>query len=181
MLSGARGGGARPSGVAAAHFSPAGDICGHTADIDAGVLPADCRGRHTEDTSSGTRCPSSRSSTWPSSLTRSPAPYRYRRLNSARWIAKEAGYDGAAYPWQSGSNGAELTPTIHLNPRSGRWIPDNSRLQRHINAAIAYDIWLYHQATNDVEFLAFYGAEMFIEIARFWASIAVSTRPAIGT
>jgi trehalose/maltose hydrolase-like predicted phosphorylase len=106
-------------------------------------------------------------------LTRSLLRYRYRRLNSARWIAREAGYDGAAYPWQSGSNGAELTPTIHLNPRSGRWIPDNSRLQRHINAAIAYDIWLYHQATNDVEFLAFYGAEMFIEIARFWASIAV--------
>ncbi len=106
-------------------------------------------------------------------LTRSLLRYRYRRLNSARWIAREAGYDGAVYPWQSGSNGAELTPTIHLNPRSGRWIPDNSRLQRHINAAIAYDIWLYHQATNDVEFLAFYGAEMFIEIARFWASIAV--------
>jgi trehalose/maltose hydrolase-like predicted phosphorylase len=106
-------------------------------------------------------------------LTRSLLRYRYRRLNSARWIAREAGYNGAVYPWQSGSNGAELTPTIHLNPRSGRWIPDNSRLQRHINAAIAYDIWLYHQATNDVEFLAFYGAEMFIEIARFWASIAV--------
>ncbi len=105
-------------------------------------------------------------------LTRSLLRYRYRRLNSARWIAREAGYDGAVYPWQSGSNGAELTPTIHLNPRSGRWIPDNSRLQRHINAAIAYDIWLYHQATNDVEFLAFYGAEMFIEIARFWSSIA---------
>ena len=57
------------------------------------------------------------------------------------------------YPWQSGSNGDELTPTVHLNPRSGRWIPDNSRLQRHINAAIAYDVWLYHQATNDIEFL----------------------------
>ena len=69
-------------------------------------------------------------------------------------------------------DGEELTPTVHLNPRSGRWTPDNSRLQRHINAAIAYDVWLYHQATNDVEFLAFYGAEMFIEIARFWASIA---------
>ena len=75
------------------------------------------------------------------------------------------------YPWQSGSNGSELTPTLHLNPRSGHWTPDNSRLQRHINAALAYDVWLYHQATNDIEFLALCGAEMFIEIARFWASI----------
>jgi trehalose/maltose hydrolase-like predicted phosphorylase len=105
-------------------------------------------------------------------LSRTLLRYRYRRLNSARWAAKEAGYDGAMYPWQSGSNGVELTPTVHLNPRSGHWNPDNSRLQRHINAALAYDVWTYHQATNDIEFLALNGAEMFIEIARFWASIA---------
>ena len=105
-------------------------------------------------------------------LSRALIRYRYRRLNSARWAARDAGFGGAMYPWQSGSNGAELTPTVHLNPRSGHWMPDNSRLQRHINAAIAYDVWLYHQATNDIEFLALCGAEMFIEIARFWASIA---------
>ena len=104
-------------------------------------------------------------------LTRSLVGYRYRRLDEARWAAREAGYAGAAYPWQSGSSGAELTPTVHLNPHSGHWNPDHSRLQRHINAAIAYDVWLYQQATDDVEFLAFYGAELFIEIARFWASI----------
>ncbi|MGH2982977.1 MAG: glycoside hydrolase family 65 protein [Solirubrobacterales bacterium] len=105
-------------------------------------------------------------------LSRALLRYRYRRLNSARWAAREAGYDGAMYPWQSGSRGAELTPTVHLNPRSGHWTPDNSKLQRHINAAIAYDVWLYHQATNDIEFLALCGAELFIELARFWASIA---------
>ncbi len=105
-------------------------------------------------------------------LTRALLGYRYRRLNAARWAASEAGYKGAMYPWQSGSSGVELTPTVHLNPRSGHWNPDNSNLQRHINAAIAYDVWLYHQATNDIEFLALSGAEVFIEIARFWASIA---------
>ncbi len=105
-------------------------------------------------------------------LTRTLIGYRYQRLDQARWAASEAGYDGALFPWQSGSTGAELTPTVHLNPRSGRWTPDHSHLQRHINAAVAYDVWLYHQATNDVEFLAFHGAEIFIEIARFWATIA---------
>ncbi|HSJ18137.1 MAG TPA: glycosyl hydrolase family 65 protein, partial [Solirubrobacterales bacterium] len=34
----------------------------------------------------------------------------------------------------------------------------------------------YHQVTEDDEFLAFYGAEMFVEIARFWASIATYNR-----
>jgi alpha,alpha-trehalase len=105
-------------------------------------------------------------------LTRVLLRYRYRRLNAARWAAREAGYEGAMYPWQSGATGAELTPTVHLNPHSGHWNPDHSHLQRHINIAIAYDVWLYYQATYDVEFLAISGAEMFIEIARFLASIA---------
>jgi alpha,alpha-trehalase len=75
------------------------------------------------------------------------------------------------YPWQSGSNGREEGQVIHLNPISGRWIPDNSHLQRHVNAAIAYNIWQYYQATADREFLSLYGAEMILEIARFWASV----------
>jgi alpha,alpha-trehalase len=76
------------------------------------------------------------------------------------------------YPWQSGSNGREESQRLHLNPRSGRWVPDHTLRQRHINAAIAYNIWQYHQATDDHEFLYSYGAEMLLEIARFWASIA---------
>jgi alpha,alpha-trehalase len=109
-------------------------------------------------------------------VTRALMRYRYRRLNEARRAAREAGYKGAMYPWQSGSTGEELTPGIHLNPRSGRWLPDNSRRQRHINVEVAYNVWLYHQATEDDEFLAFYGAEMFVEVARFWASIATYNR-----
>jgi alpha,alpha-trehalase len=76
------------------------------------------------------------------------------------------------FPWQSGSDGREESQKIHLNPKSGRWVPDNSRLQRHVNAAIAYNIWQYYQVTHDMEFLAFYGAELFLEIARFWGSTA---------
>ncbi|QBQ56538.1 trehalose-phosphatase [Nitrosococcus wardiae] len=105
-------------------------------------------------------------------ITRTLLMYRYRRLNEARKAAQALGYKGAMYPWQSGSNGREESQQLHLNPRSGRWIPDNSYLQRHINAAIAYNIWQYFQVTGDLNFLAFYGAEMLLEIARFWASIA---------
>jgi alpha,alpha-trehalase len=105
-------------------------------------------------------------------LTRALLLYRYRRLPAARAAAQRSGFKGAMFPWQSGSNGREESQKIHLNPQSGRWIPDNSRLQRHVNAAIGYNIWQYFEATEDIEFLSFYGAEMLLEIARFWASLA---------
>ncbi|WP_119168409.1 glycoside hydrolase family 65 protein [Algihabitans albus] len=104
-------------------------------------------------------------------ITRELLLYRYRRLDAARHLAREAGHAGAMYPWQSGSDGREETQQVHLNPKSGRWLPDNSQRQRHVNAAIAYNVWQYVQATDDMEFLSAYGAEMLLEIARFWASI----------
>ncbi len=105
-------------------------------------------------------------------ITRELLLYRYRRLDAARQLARDAGHAGAMYPWQSGSDGREETQQVHLNPKSGRWLPDNSQRQRHVNAAIAYNVWQYVQATDDLEFLSAYGAEMLLEIARFWASIS---------
>jgi alpha,alpha-trehalase len=104
-------------------------------------------------------------------LTRSLLLYRYRRLNRARLASRGEGFRGALYPWQSGSNGREETQQLHLNPKSGRWLPDNTHLQRHVNAALAYNVWQYFEATGDLEFMATYGAEMMLEIARFLASI----------
>ncbi len=105
-------------------------------------------------------------------LARSLLRYRYRRLPEARLAAREAGLSGAMYPWQSGSDGREETQRMHLNPQSGRWLPDVSHRQRHVNSAIAYNVWKYYQATGDHEFLCSYGAEMLLEIARFWACMA---------
>lgn len=105
-------------------------------------------------------------------ITRSLIHYRYRRLKEARRAAEVLGYKGAMFPWQSGSNGKEETQRLHLNPRSKRWLPDNSYLQRHVNAAIVYTIWHYYEVSGDFDFLYFYGAEMILEIARFWSSIA---------
>ena len=105
-------------------------------------------------------------------LTRALLLYRYRRLPQARIAARQAGYQGAMYPWQSGSDGREESQVVHLNPSSGRWIPDHSALQRHVNIAIAYNVWQYYQATLDTDFLSLYGAEMIVDIARFWASAA---------
>ena len=76
------------------------------------------------------------------------------------------------FPWQSGSNGREETQQLHLNPKSGRWLPDHSHLQRHVNIAIAYNVWQHYLVTGSIGFLRFVGAELLVEIARFWASIA---------
>jgi trehalose/maltose hydrolase-like predicted phosphorylase len=105
-------------------------------------------------------------------ITRGLLMYRYRRIGEARAAAREAGFRGAMFPWQSGSEGKEETQRVHLNPLSGRWERDLSHNQRHVNAAIFYNVWHYFQATEDTAFLRDYGAEMMLEIARFWASIA---------
>ena len=105
-------------------------------------------------------------------ITRQLLLYRHRRLPAARRAARSAGYKGAMFPWQSGSSGREESQRLHLNPMSGRWIADTSYLQRHVNAAIIYNVWQYLQVTEDHEFLAVYGAELMLEITRFWASMA---------
>lgn len=145
----------------------------HTADLDAGV-PA--RGLHGEAYRGHVfwdelfvfpflnfRLPE---------LTRALLRYRHRRLPQARRRAAALGTRGAVFPWQSGSDGREETPATLFNPRSGRWIPDYSCRQYHVNLAVAYNVWHYWQTTADFGFLAAYGAELLIETARFGASLA---------
>ncbi|MEP9395665.1 glycosyl hydrolase family 65 protein [Gordonia sp. VNK1] len=105
-------------------------------------------------------------------LTRSLLRYRFLRMREARASAVAAGHIGAMFPWQSGSDGREESQQLHLNPDSGHWNPDPSARQIHIGIAVAYNVWQYYQVTGDLEFLVDYGAEMLIEIARYYASLA---------
>ncbi|MEL3944368.1 MULTISPECIES: glycoside hydrolase family 65 protein [Streptomyces] len=105
-------------------------------------------------------------------VSRALLTYRHRRLEQACFAARDAGHSGAMYPWQSGSDGREETQQLHLNPRSGHWLPDHSRLQHHVNSAVAYNVWQYCEASGDSEFLHTKGAEMLAQIARFWAGLA---------
>jgi beta-phosphoglucomutase family hydrolase len=102
-------------------------------------------------------------------VTRSILMYRFKRLEEARKYARQFNYQGAMFPWQSGSDGREETQTLHLNPVSGEWGPDHSSLQRHVSLAIAYNIWQYYHITHDMKFMEEYGAELLFEICRFWA------------
>jgi alpha,alpha-trehalase len=98
------------------------------------------------------------------------AAIRRTGRRSGRRAAKLAGYAGAMFPWQSGSDGREESPELHLNPRSGRWNPDPSHRAHHIGIAVAYNVWQYYQVTGDLAYLIDYGTEMLAEIARFWVS-----------
>ncbi|MBQ9057056.1 HAD-IA family hydrolase [Rhodococcus sp. D-46] len=101
-------------------------------------------------------------------LTSSLLLYRCRRLSQARRNARGLNLAGALFPWQSGSDGREETPTFLFNPRSDHWMPDHSRRQQHVNLAIAHNVWHYWQMTTDLEFLAHHGVDLLIENARFW-------------
>jgi beta-phosphoglucomutase family hydrolase len=96
--------------------------------------------------------------------------YRFRRLDRARDAARENGFRGAMFPWQSGSDGREETQVVHLNPVSGKWGDDYSRLQRHVSLAIAFNLCNYYNVSGDKTFMMKYGAEMLFEICRFWES-----------
>ena len=105
-------------------------------------------------------------------ISRSCLRYRHLRLPMAREAAAEEGLKGAMFPWQSGSDGREESQKVHLNPRSGRWVPDNSCIQRHVSLAIAYNAWRHFQITGSEHFLELRGAELILEVTRFFASLA---------
>ncbi|HVO59311.1 MAG TPA: glycosyl hydrolase family 65 protein [Terriglobales bacterium] len=96
--------------------------------------------------------------------------YRYHTLNAAREKARQKGFGGAMYPWESADTGQETTPRAVIAP-SGEVISVlNGDLEIHITADIAYAVWHYWQATGDDAFFAEFGAEIMLETARFWAS-----------
>ncbi|WP_160937752.1 glycoside hydrolase family 65 protein [Teichococcus coralli] len=98
--------------------------------------------------------------------------YRWRRLEAARQAARLLGYRGAMFPWRSARDGSEQTPRFQFNDLSGGWTRDHTHLERHVGAAIAQAAWRYVLASGDEAFLEAHGAELILEIARFWASIA---------
>ncbi len=86
--------------------------------------------------------------------------YRYVGLGPGRQIAKELGYRGAKFAWQSGPGGIEAL---------GKWYRF-THTNIHINSDIASSLMQYHDATGDAEFMRTCGAEILVETARFYAS-----------
>lgn len=106
-------------------------------------------------------------------LTSALLAYRHRRLGAARRAAARAGHNGAMFPWQSGIAGDDVTPRRLFNPLNQQWMPDHSSLQRHVGLAVAFSAWQYYESTGDTQFLLHEGADLIVEVARFFASLAV--------
>ncbi len=96
--------------------------------------------------------------------------YRHHTLPAARRKARDAGYRGAMYPWESADTGDETTPKFVIDPAGQVIQVLNGEMEIHITADIAYAIWQYLQATGDDSFFLEAGAEVLLETARFWAS-----------
>lgn len=85
--------------------------------------------------------------------------YRYHTLEGARENAKHLNLQGIKYPWMSSIDGTEQCES---------W--DTGCCEIHINADIPYAIDHYYKATGDEDFIFNYGAEIYIETARYWKS-----------
>ena len=93
-------------------------------------------------------------------LARSMLSYRYRTLERSRLHARELNHPhGALYAWRTIS-GDECSA----------YFPGGSA-QYHINAAVAWAIRLYVDASGDLDFLRDCGAEMLFETARVWLDV----------
>lgn len=98
--------------------------------------------------------------------------YRYRTIDGARRKARDNGYRGAMYAWESADTGDEVTPVwgavdIVTGERTKIW---SGFIEQHITADIAYAIWTYHRITGDEAFMREMGYEMLFETATFWCS-----------
>ncbi|WP_157691572.1 beta-phosphoglucomutase family hydrolase [Noviherbaspirillum autotrophicum] len=104
-------------------------------------------------------------------LARNLLLYRHHTLDGARRRARELGYRGACFAWESTVTGSDVTPSRILIKSTGREIPIFTGTQQvHVTADIAYAVWRYWEATQDEDFIAGPGAELLYETARFWAS-----------
>ncbi|GKX27568.1 glycosyl hydrolase [Vallitalea longa] len=98
--------------------------------------------------------------------------YRINNLQGALKKAKEYGYDGAFYPWESQETGEEGCTHYNLvDIFTGRKMRTYFRdKQIHISADVVYGIKTYMDITGDKDILLEGGAEVILECARFFYS-----------
>lgn len=101
--------------------------------------------------------------------------YRYHRMEGARKKAREYGYEGAMYPWESAQSGEEETPlcaaiNIYTGKAAKVW---SGMKEHHVTADIIHGLLEYYQMTGDNRFMEQYGNEMILETAKFWYTRAV--------
>jgi protein-glucosylgalactosylhydroxylysine glucosidase len=95
--------------------------------------------------------------------------FRFHTLPQAEARAKERGYKGAMYAWESDpEKGIDVTPAF-----AGAF----GEREIHVNADAAIAQWQYYLATGDLVWLREYGYPVIHEVAEFWISRSTYNAP----
>ncbi|UOY05928.1 hypothetical protein L0P88_18550 [Muricauda sp. SCSIO 64092] len=106
-------------------------------------------------------------------IARSLLKYRYITIAGARNKARENGYRGAMYPWESAwADDGEVTPVwgaadIITGEATKIW---SGFIEQHITSDIAFAVWQYYMITGDDDFMEKYGYEILLDTGIFWSS-----------
>ena len=107
-------------------------------------------------------------------IARSLLLYRVNTLDGARRKAREYGYQGAFYAWESQEGGEEACTLFNVTDvftdRPMRTYFRDKQI--HISADIVYAFWHYYRVSGDETIWLQGGAEVVFECARFYASCA---------
>lgn len=100
--------------------------------------------------------------------------YRIQTLEGAKAKAKELGYEGAFFAWESQDTGLEACSKYNVTDyKTGKPIRTYfNEKQIHISADIAYAFENYEKISGDLSLLRQGGMELLIEISRFFLSYA---------
>lgn len=99
--------------------------------------------------------------------------YRYLSLPGAHRKARENGYKGAMFPWESAwLDDGETCPLYQgTDIITGKPIKVWSGIiEQHISADVAFGAWQYGVITDDRDFMEKYGYELIMDTAIFWRS-----------
>lgn len=106
-------------------------------------------------------------------IARNLLEYRHNTIEGARKKAKENGYRGAMYPWESAwADDGEVTPVwgavdIITGKATKIW---SGFIEQHITSDVAFAVWQYYMITGDEDFMEKYGYEILLDTGIFWSS-----------
>ncbi len=106
-------------------------------------------------------------------IAKSLLEYRFNTLVGARKKAKENGYKGAMYPWESAwADDGEVTPVwgaadIITGKSTKIW---SGFIEQHITSDVAFGVWQYYMVTGDEAFMESCGYEILLDTGIFWGS-----------
>lgn len=106
--------------------------------------------------------------------------YRHSRLAAAAVNARECGFKGIRFPWESADTGREECPKW-LKMADGsyfRWRGGEEEI--HITADVVMGCYQHYLSTGDDKFLFGPAAEIAVGAARYWVSVAENKKTKAG-